>query len=53
MIPTHQALMAPFLGVLQDGQPHRSADVAGTLAGQLDLPADELGLLLPSGKLTV
>lgn len=53
MIPTHQALMAPFLAVLQDGQPHRSADVAGTLARQLDLPADELGLLLPSGKLTV
>lgn len=53
MIPTHQALMAPFLAVLQDGQPHRSADVAGTLARQLHLPADELGLLLPSGKLTV
>ncbi len=45
--------MAPFLRALSDGQPHRSADVAEVLAGELGITAEELARLLPSGKMTV
>ncbi len=53
MIPDYQALMAPVLHQLGDGNQHAVKDIASALASDLGLTEDELAEVLPSGQLTV
>jgi restriction system protein len=50
MIPDYQTLMLPLLRLASDGQEHRIGEVIEPLAKQLDISADELAEMLPSGR---
>jgi restriction system protein len=49
-VPDFQSIMLPLLRLLQDGQPHRLADVTERIAEQFQLTEPERGELLPSGQ---
>lgn len=52
-IPNYQAIMAPLLHRLADGQPHRVRDLADELAKDFGLTDEELSEVLPSGRSSV
>jgi len=51
-IPDFQTLMLPVLKQFADGQEKTPADVRGPIAVEFGLTADELSILLPSGRQT-
>ena len=52
-VPKYDELMKPLLVVVQDGEVYKMKDVTSILAQQLNLSAEELAELLPSGRQTV
>lgn len=52
-VPKYDELMKPLLMAVQDGEVYKIKDVTATLARQLNLSADDLAEMLPSGRQTV
>lgn len=52
-VPKYDELMKPLLVAVQDGEVYKMKDVTSILAQQLNLSAEELAELLPSGRQTV
>ena len=52
-MPKYDELMKPLLVAVQDGEVYKMKDVTSILAQQLNLSAEELAELLPSGRQTV
>lgn len=52
-VPKYDELMKPLLMAVQDGKTYTIKDVTATLAKQLNLSADDLAEMLPSGRQTV
>lgn len=52
-VPKYDELMKPLLVAVQDGEVYKMKDVTSMLAQQLNLSAEDLAELLPSGRQTV
>ena len=52
-VPKYDELMKPLLVAVQDGEVYKMKDVTSMLAQQLNLSAEDLADLLPSGRQTV
>lgn len=52
-VPKYDELMKPLLVAVQDGEVYKMKDVTSILAQQLNLSAEDLAELLPSGRQTV
>lgn len=52
-VPKYDELMKPLLVAVQDGKVYKMKDVTSMLAQQLNLSAEDLADLLPSGRQTV
>ena len=52
-VPKYDELMKPLLVAVQDGEVYKMKDVTSILAQPLNLSAEELAELLPSGRQTV
>lgn len=52
-IPKYDELMKPLLAAVKGGEVYKIRDVAALLARQLDLSAEDLAEMLPSGRQTV
>lgn len=52
-VPKYDELMKPLLETVKDGEVYKINDVAARLARQLNLSAEDLAELLPSGRQTV
>lgn len=49
-VPKYDELMKPLLVAVQDGEVYKMKDVTSMLAQQLNLSAEDLAELLPSGR---
>lgn len=52
-VPKYDELMKPLLMAIQDGKIYTIKDVSARLAKQLNLSADDLAEMLPSGRQTI
>lgn len=52
-VPKYDELMKPLLVAVQDGEVYKMKDVTSMLAQQLNLSAEDIAELLPSGRQTV
>ena len=52
-VPKYDELMKPLLVAVQDGEVYKMKDVTSMLAQQLNLSAEDLAEMLPSGRQTV
>lgn len=52
-IPDFQSIMMPLLKVLSDGFDHTNADIINKLGTYFDISKEEMGALLPSGKMPI
>ena len=49
-VPDFQTIMLPFLRFMRDGNEHSIQEIADNLAKEFGLSAEELNVLIPSGK---
>lgn len=52
-VPKYDELMKPLLAAVKDGEVYKIKDVTAVLAQQLNLSAEDLTEMLPSGRQTV
>lgn len=52
-VPKYDELMKPLLMAVKDGQVYKIKDANAALAQQLNLSAEDLAEMLPSGRQTV
>ena len=52
-VPKYDELMKPLLAAVKDGEVYKIKDVTAVLAEQLNLSAEDLAEMLPSGRQTV
>ena len=52
-VPKYDELMKPLLTTVKDGEVYKIKDVTAVLAQQLNLSAEDLAEMLPSGRQTV
>ena len=52
-VPKYDELMKPLLAAVKDGEVYKIKDVTAVLAQQLNLSAEDLAEMLPSGRQTV
>ena len=52
-VPKYDELMKPLLTAVKDGEVYKIKDVTAVLAQQLNLSAEDLAEMLPSGRQTV
>ena len=51
-VPKYDELMKPLLAAVKDGEVYKIKDVTAVLAQQLNLSAEDLAEMLPSGQPT-